>query len=235
MMIILSIRLARSIHSTHDADVDTNLLSTVFQMYMSSLSSYPLITKMTTGAALATAGDALTQWREDDDYDPSRGASFAAFDSIYRVVQHWVFPSIVKLCRGQYLLVVAGAIGAGRLCAKNLSILASMERSLASQLIMVPFLYYPLFFAFTGYMQRLSFEEVLDRAKLNFVPLMKRNLLFGIPVQFVQFSFVPTELQIPFLSLAGIAWTFSLSAQAGSTRKHSTNEPDLGRCCVIEL
>ncbi|KAL7492320.1 hypothetical protein ACHAWT_001472 [Skeletonema menzelii] len=193
-------------------------------MYMSSLSSYPLITKMTTGAALATAGDALAQWREDDDYDPSRGASFAAFDSIYRVVQHWVFPSIVRLCRGQYLLVVAD----------NLSILASMERSLASQLIMVPFLYYPLFFTFTGYMQRLNFEEGLDRAKLNFVPLMKRNLLFGIPVQFVQFFYVPTELQIPFLSLAGIAWTFLLSAHAGSTKKHS-NEPDLGRCCVIEL
>ena len=208
-----------------------NPLSPVFEKYMSTLSQYPLPTKMVTGAALATAGDAIAQGREDDDYDPSRGASFAAFDMIYRAAQHWLFPIIVELCRGQYLNGAAGAIGAAQLF--DLSILTAMEISLASQLIIVPFLYYPVFFTFTGIMQGLTFEEGLDRAKQNFVPLMKRNLLFWIPVQYVQFCYIPTELQIPFLSCAGLAWTFILSIIAGSAKKYSSDEPEHDTYCVI--
>ena len=208
-----------------------NPLSPVFEKYMSTLAAYPLPTKMMTGAALATAGDAIAQGREDDDYDPSRGASFAAFDMIYRAAHHWLFPIIVELCRGQYLLGAAGAVGAAQLF--DLSILTAMERSLASQLIIVPFLYYPVFFTFTGYMQGLNFEEGLDRAKQNFVPLMKRNLLFWIPVQYVQFCYIPTDLQIPFLSCAGLAWTFLLSVLAGSAKKYSNDEPDHETYCVI--
>eukprot|EP00578_Thalassiosira_sp_NH16_P029521 CAMPEP_0181090834 /NCGR_PEP_ID=MMETSP1071-20121207/8075_1 /TAXON_ID=35127 /ORGANISM="Thalassiosira sp., Strain NH16" /LENGTH=80 /DNA_ID=CAMNT_0023172931 /DNA_START=122 /DNA_END=361 /DNA_ORIENTATION=+ len=77
------------------------------------------------------------------------------------------------------------AVGAGQLV--DVSSLAAMERSLASQLIIVPFMYYPVFFTFTGFMQGLNFDEGLERAKENFIPLMKRNLLFWIPVQYVQF------------------------------------------------
>ena len=57
----------------------------------------------------------------------------------------------------------------------------------------------------------------MERAKEKFIPLMKRNLLFWIPVQFVQFGFVEDGLQIPFLSLCGLMWTVILSAVAGST------------------
>ena len=208
-----------------------NPLSPVFEKYMSTLTAFPLPTKMMTGAALATAGDAIAQTREDDDYDPSRGASFAAFDMIYRAAQHVLFPIIVELCRGQYLFSVMGTIGASQLV--DLSTLTAMERSLASQLIIVPFLYYPVFFTFTGYMQGLNFEEGLERAKQNFAPLMKRNLLFWIPVQYVQFCYIPTDLQIPFLSCAGLAWTFILSVLAGSAKKYSTEEPDHETYCVI--
>ena len=66
----------------------------LFQKYMSTLASHPLPTKMLTGAALATAGDAIAQGREDDDYNAARGASFAAFDSTYRAAQHYFFLSL---------------------------------------------------------------------------------------------------------------------------------------------
>lgn len=208
-----------------------NPLAPVFEKYISTLTAFPLPTKMLTGAALATAGDAIAQKREDNEYDPSRGASFAAFDMIYRAAQHWLFPIIVELCRGQHLFSIMGSIGAAQLL--DLSTLTAMERSLASQLIIVPFLYYPVFFTFTGYMQGLNFEQGMDRAKQNFVPLMKRNLLFWIPVQYVQFCYIPTDLQIPFLSCAGLAWTFILSVLAGSAKKYSSDEPDHETYCVI--
>ncbi len=211
----------------------------LFQKYVTTLNNHPLPTKMMTGAALATAGDAIAQSREDDDYNAARGVSFAAFDMTYRAAQHFLFPVIVDICHGQYFLGALAAIGAPKLL--DLEPLAAMERSLASQLIIVPFMYYPVFFTFTGFMQGLTFEQGVERAKENFLPLMKRNLLFWIPVQYVQFCYVPTDLQIPFLSCAGLAWTFILSLLAGSARKYSTTTPDhetycvtgLEECCVI--
>ena len=208
-----------------------NPLTPIFEKYMSTLTTFPLPTKMLTGAALATAGDAIAQQREDDEYDPSRGASFAAFDMIYRAAQHWLFPIIVELCRGQILFSVLGSIGATQLV--DSSTLTAMERALASQLVIVPFLYYPVFFTFTGYMQGLNVQEGMERAKQNFVPLMKRNLLFWIPVQYVQFCYLPTDLQIPFLSCAGLGWTFILSIMAGSAKKYSKDSAEHETYSVI--
>ena len=89
-----------------------------------------------------------------------------------------------------------------------------------------------MFFTFTGFMQGLTFEQGLERAKENFLPLMERNLLFWIPVQFVQFGYVPTDLQIPFLSCAGLAWTFILSLMAGSATKYSSDNPEHETYCI---
>lgn len=203
----------------------------IFDKYMSTLSDYPLPTKMITGACLATAGDAIAQGREDGEYNPSRGSSFALFDATYRAAQHYVFPIIVELCKGQFLFNTLATIGATQLF--DISALTAMERSLASQLIVVPFFYYPVFFTFTAYIQGLDFDDGLKRAKDNFVPLMKRNLLFWIPVQYIQFCYIPTDLQIPFLSVAGLVWTFILSVLAGSAKKYSTEEPEHETYCII--
>ena len=203
----------------------------IFDKYMSTLSDYPLPTKMITGACLATVGDAIAQGREDGEYNLSRGSSFAAFDATYRAAQHYVFPIIVELCKGKFLLSTLATIGATQLF--DISALTAMERSLASQLIVVPFFYYPVFFTFTAYIQGLNFDDGKQRAIDNFIPLMKRNLLFWIPVQYIQFCYVPTDLQIPFLSVAGLVWTFVLSVMAGSAKKYSTEEPDNETYCVI--
>ncbi|KAL7543112.1 hypothetical protein ACHAXR_013070 [Thalassiosira sp. AJA248-18] len=202
----------------------------IFEKYMSTLGSYPLPTKMMTGAALATCGDAIAQGREDEGYNASRGASFAAFDMVYRAAQHFLFPVIVEFCQGQYLLSTMAAVGASQMF--DIPSLTAMERSLASQLIIVPFMYYPVFFTFTGFMQGLTFDEGVERAKENFIPLMKRNLLFWIPVQYVQFCYVPTDLQIPFLSVAGLGWTFILSILAGSAKRYSNENPEHETYCV---
>jgi Mpv17 / PMP22 family len=76
-------------------------------------------------------------------------------------------------------------------------------------------LYYPVFYAITGVVQGLTGEETLARAKDTFVPLMKRNLLFWIPVQFGTFSYVEENLQIPVLIVCGLVWTVILSVSAG--------------------
>ena len=161
--------------------------------YKHLLKTNPLPTKMMTGATLAVCGDAIAQAKDKDtDYDKQRAASFAVFDMAYRALQHCSFPIIVAACHGQFL----GALpGVGN--AFDASQLAAMEQTLASQLGIVPFLYYPAFFALTGFMQGLTPSGAVSRAKENFLPLMKRNLLFWIPMQFIQFGYIQEDLQIP--------------------------------------
>ena len=59
----------------------------------------------------------------------------------------------------------------------------------------VPLVYYPLFFSLTGLVQGLSANESLARAREKFLPLIGRNLQFWLPVQIIQFQYVPEDLQ----------------------------------------
>jgi hypothetical protein len=52
-----------------------------------------------------------------------------------------------------------------------------------------------------------------------FLPLIKRNLIFWIPIQFVQFKYVPQKMQIPFVCLAGLVWTIVLSVLTGNSNQ----------------
>ena len=159
--------------------------------YMQLLKSHPLPTKMMTGATLAVCGDAISQSKDKDvDYDKRRAASFAVFDMSYRALQHFAFPVIVVACHGQLL----GSVPL--IDTLESSQLAAMEQTLASQFGIVPFLYYPAFFTISGAIQGLSASAAWTRAQETFIPLMKRNLLFWIPVQFVQFGYIQDDLQV---------------------------------------
>ena len=164
--------------------------------YKHLLKTHPLPTKMMTGATLAVCGDAIAQSKDTDvEYDKRRAASFGVFDMAYRALQHFSFPIIVAFCQGQYL----GSLP--MLDTLDSSQLAAMEQTLASQLGIVPFLYYPAFFTISGAIQGLSASAAVSRARENFIPLMKRNLLFWIPVQFIQFGYIQEDLQVSFINL----------------------------------
>lgn len=206
------------------AAASNNPAANLLEAYTHSLKEHPLVTKMLTGGVLATCGDAIAQSQNDEDtYDRRRAASFGLFDTAYRALQHAAFPVIVAQCQGQYAAALLGSVG---VTTEQTALLGAMEQTLASQLGIVPFLYYPVFFALTGVVQGLTSEEAMQRAQENFIPLMKRNLLFWIPVQFVQFGFVPTDMQIPFLSVCGLCWTFILSAFAGSAKGYSAEDEE---------
>lgn len=162
----------------------TNLLD----LYKQTLADHPLPTKMITGGSLAVAGDAIAQSRDKDEpYNQKRAFSFMAFDMCYRALQHISFPVIVQQCQGQY---IGGAIASIPLLASSFASLGlddptyyygAMEQTLASQLGIVPFLYYPVFYVLTAFVQGLDAEGAVNRAKETFIPLMKRNLVFWIP------------------------------------------------------
>jgi hypothetical protein len=184
--------------------------------YAKGMTSYPLPTKMATGALLAAIGDALAQSRETKpSYDAFRAASFMCFDASNRVFQHYAFPFIIAHCQGQLL---------GRLLplsSKWTPILAATERTLIYQFLWIPLFYYPVFFTFTGLMQGLNWQATLRRGFKNFLPCWKRNLLFWMPTQYFMFAMVPTAWQIPFVCVMGIVWSTILSVTAGNAKSIS--------------
>lgn len=206
-------------------DVNPNVFEIATTLYRQHLRSDPLTTKVLTGVTLAVLGDALAQSREPAKYDITRAASFATFDGCYRAVQQYTYPPLIKLCTGKFLTSILASLGiASSISNANLHLLASVEQTLISQLVIIPTLYYPFFYAITGAVQGLTLEQTITRAKETFVPLMKRNLQFWIPVQFFAFAFVEENLQIPILIVCGLVWTIILSIAAGSAKDATIQE-----------
>jgi len=196
----------------------------LFEQYKNLLATSPLTTKMVTGGLTAILGDAIGQAANNKDssspqpYDTRRAISFVLFDMAYRALQHWAFPAITEACRGQYAVALLSTVGLSSIADNNVGILAAIEQTMANQLGIVPFLYYPVFFSLTTIVQGASMKEGFERASSIFIPLMKRNLLFWVPIQFVQFRFIEESLQVPFVIVAGLIWTIILSVVAGSAK-----------------
>ena len=255
-----------------------------YNSYRSALDTSPLATKMATGAVIAVLGDAVAQAAaaatsrrqqqqtnggvvESNEpkellqfgwFDAKRAISFAAFYSVFRALQHWLYPPMFQMFRGQYLTALcrfacAGismvpvvqqslflssssaaassasartlmSMGGGATAATNIgSSFAAIEQALVSQLVIIPLVYYPLFYTVTSFVQGLSLRETIDRVKTTFIPVMKRNLLFWVPLQYAAFRFVCEPMQIPVLTALGLVWTVILSLFAGSAKKSSAS------------
>mmetsp|Transcript_6215 Transcript_6215/g.9071 ORF Transcript_6215/g.9071 Transcript_6215/m.9071 type:complete len:332 (-) Transcript_6215:116-1111(-) len=207
----------------------------VSSIYKESLRTNPFATNMITGGVLAAMGDAIAQSREKDQpYDAKRAGAFVAFDICYRALQTTLFPTIVAVCDGHFLgslLPASAAVGQNL----DLNYLAVLEQTLANQFGVIPFFYYPLFFTLTGAVQGLTMEANIERAKITVVPLLKRNWSFWIPVQYFQFGFVDEPLQIPFLCVAGLAWTCILSVAAGSVKNFNEDDSSSEGDLVVQM
>ena len=176
--------------------------------YNQALQTDPLKTQVATGAAIAVVADWMAQKTKSDEYDVKRAVSFATFDGCYRVLQHFAYPPMIALCNGQFL---------GQWMDMNTA--SALEQSLASQLLIIPLIYYPVFFAITGWVQGLTAQETVQRAQATALPLMLRNWAYWIPVQYGVFHLVQDEAaQIPILIVFGLVWNIILSVLAGAVK-----------------
>lgn len=215
----------------NDVTTTSDIASSILKDYKNALDADPLKVKIITGCLLAIVGDAIAQLGQPEEYNKKRAAAFVAFDGVWRTVQQVTYGPIIETCNGKFSIILLGSlpfadIQQALIREENRVILGAIEQTLVSQLVLIPLLYYPIFYSVTGVVQSLTVEETLIRAKETFVPLMKRNLLFWIPVQFCAFYFVEENLQIPVLTACGLVWTIILSLSAGNVNSSSLEEED---------
>jgi len=184
--------------------------------YSSAIHYHPLLTHVVTGGVLAVIGDALAQKQEKAaTYNEKRAVSFCAFDMSYRALQHYAFPWIVSNFRGEYCMEFLSDFG---LQEDDPTVCSAIEGTLVNQLVIVPIIYYPIFFLLTAMVQGMTINDGCERAKSKFTPLMQRHLIFWLPIQYLQFRYIEEDLQIPFVCLVGLGWTVILSLVAGNVQ-----------------
>ena len=177
----------------------------------------PLILQhMATRGALAFAGDViaqslLTEAEEKSippkDWDMIRTNAFAVFGALYTGgAQHFIFNFL------------------------HSAFDQPLPRLEMAQFFFIPFCYYPTFL-FMNPALRAGWEHGFgsENAKVRQVELfldiasqipttLLRNWCFWLPVQFVQFNFIPAELNVTFTAAFGVIWNAILSlSTAGQT------------------
>jgi hypothetical protein len=179
-----------------------------------------LLQHVAVGGALAFAGDVIAQSltnpsRQEDgqelslpppDWDRVRTAALAAFGALYTGgAQHFIFGWL----NGQFT--------------------EPLYRLLLAQFCFIPFCYYPTFLLMVPTLragfgpgsaekrERLT-AEIVSRLPATLL----RNWCFWLPVQAVQFSFIPTDLQVTYCAVFGVVWNAILS---WSTMQSSEDEP----------
>jgi hypothetical protein len=190
-------------------------------------SKQPNNSTSTTDGADAEADTALL------DYDATRGAAFLLFGALYTgAFQHVWFQYLSQhlpdwgtalgLWGGppHQALDVNAVIGLDEwwrffdlMAPQPPSDLELAAAKVAvNQFLVIPTVYMPLFFAMTGALAGLDSNQSIARAQSLFAPLLSRNYFFWLPVQFLQFLFLPVQWQIPFQSVASLVWTVILSS-----------------------
>jgi protein Mpv17 len=78
-----------------------------------------------------------------------------------------------------------------------------------------PLLYYPSFYTLKGSLEGRSVHESLCMYKNNFVNDILSIWQIWVPMQFLNFLYVPIHLRMPFITCVSLAWTTILSIKRG--------------------
>lgn len=168
-----------------------------------------VVRDMATGGALSVAGDVIAQTLTNKDggggsapgslpprdWDAVRTTAMGAFGALYTGgAQHYIFGFI------------------------NEQLTDPVQRLAVAQFCFIPLLYYPTYLLLVPTLRSLSADDPdAERARLRQQVLgrlpatLMRNWGFWLPVQFVQFSFVPDDMHVTYCAAFGVVWNAILS------------------------
>ena len=93
-----------------------------------------------------------------------------------------------------------------------------VQRLALAQFCFIPFVYYPTYLLLVPALRSLASDDpetertrLRDHALERLPSTLLRNWSFWIPVQYVQFSMIPPELQVTYCAAFGVIWNAILS------------------------
>lgn len=81
--------------------------------------------------------------------------------------------------------------------------------------IHTPFMYYPAFYSIKGHMQGITFCDSMEVYKKNFKTDMIDICKLWVPVQIINFTFLPIYMRMPCITCVSFIWTMLLSLKRG--------------------
>ena len=175
-----------------------------------------LLQHIATGGALAFAGDVIAQsllsGEEEKsippkDWDVIRTNAFVVFGALYTGgAQHFIFNFL------------------------NSSFDEPLARLAMAQFFFIPFCYYPTFLFMTPALRagweygfgseeaKARQDELFSEVASKIPPTLLRNWCFWLPVQFVQFNYIPADLNVTFTAAFGVIWNAILSWSTAAGR-----------------
>lgn len=95
-----------------------------------------------------------------------------------------------------------------------------LVRTGLNQGLIIPLCYYSLLVLFIPKLRARSLqEEETLRSNIDVKKMIPRNWLFWVPLQWVQFTFIPTDLQVVYCSALGLVWNIILSLMTAGGSK----------------
>jgi hypothetical protein len=169
--------------------------------YTRALGKWPLATKVATGTTLATTSDLTAQaMTSGDAWNPRRTLGLATFGCVYSgFFQHFLFGAYARV----WPVIAVSA---------SMKLQSALKVTGTHQLFTIPFIYFPSFFLVTDVVGRgSSLREVFARYVNETLPIYKPALVIWTPAMFLQFFFVPVQLQVLWISSLSFLWTAFMS------------------------
>lgn len=144
-------------------------------------------------------GDSSLQFTVDDtdaamesfdfDFDLRRTASYATFAAGYTgAFQHVLFDNLHERIDDPIM------------------------RLAVNQGLVIPLVYYSLLVWLVPKLRARSQEEEAQlRGNINVMAMIPRNWAFWVPLQFIQFNYIPADFQVVYCSFLGLIWNVCLS------------------------
>ena len=166
---------------------------TPWAMYLMLLESNPLVTKMATSGALNAFGDLLAQilFEDGQSIDSKRTLTFTFLGAfLVGPALHFWYGTLGKI------VTVGGSVGAG--------LRLGLDQLAFAPVFLATFL--SALFAIEG-----NTDKLPNKLKQDLFPTVVANWKIWVPFQFLNFRFVPANLQVGAANVIALMWNVYLS------------------------
>ncbi len=177
--------------------------------YNETAKRHPVATGVWTSGLKTSAADAFAQkvLEGRDEMDWKRHATFCTFGFLYLGgFQYWLYNvKFTQWC--------------GPITSKFGHKASAPIKTFIDQAIHHPFVYFPTFYAIKASVAGKPMSYAVDKYKSEIWTSVKTLWTVWVPLQLINFAFVPRHLRVPYVAGVSFGWTMILSVMQGKFDK----------------